>query len=96
MANQCTSVYSQLQTGTRHVRWDRDGTPVTVVVYHYGNGGALHKLTIPGTGYIIMHACKRTTYADFMRILLDDECPAMAAARREPGGRWQGITKVLS
>ena len=89
---QSISVYTHIIPGTHHVAW-QEGDPIILVHVHRSQQGT--HLCMPGVGTLIMHQCVGSCFADYMRILLDDECTPGLACHRDPKGRWQGITKVV-
>ncbi len=92
IATQTISVYAPITPGTHHVSWGGVSLPSLVHVHRSEQGTHLVQ---PGVGTLIMQQCTGSTFADYMRILSDDECPAVRASQRDTNGRWQGITKVV-
>ncbi len=90
---QTISVYTPITPGTHRVVW-HEGEPVILVHVRRTTHGYM-QLTQPGVGVLIMRACKGSNFADYMRVLNDDECTPGSMGSRHPQGRWHGVTKVV-
>lgn len=88
------SVYAPLVTGTYKVSWDPVCAHTTIVHVRRTTRGYM-QLIQPGVGMLIMRAYEGSTFADYMRILNDDECIPGSMGNRHPKGRWHGVTKVV-